>query len=374
MATTADDDEVRVTTRRARASLQVRSRARQGRSRVRASAVPILVASIAVTVSYALAYWMFGHQYPFFAPVCAWICLGFTADRDVRRVIELGIGVTLGVGLGEVLVGRIGTGAWQIGLVLGLSALIARFIDRGALMTTQAGVQAIVIIGLPLASTGGGLGRWTDALVGAAVAAVATALTPGDPRHAPRRIGAEGLVELASTLDAIAVGVRTGDRNDRERALLRGRASEPALEEWQTAARSALSTARVTANGRKYRQELTELVRTAVLVDRTMRTVRVVARRAISVPAGQEVERLADLLDHLGVATRELAEDVAAGRPPGRSRELILEVAGQADPGLLGSGDWQVQSLILILRSAIVDLAEAAGVEPQEARDALAPM
>ena len=371
---TTGDDEVRVTSRGARASLQLRSRARQGRSRVRSAAVPILVASIAVTVSYALSAWLFGHQYPFFAPVCAWMCLGFTAERDVRRVIELGIGVTLGVGLGEVLVGRIGTGAWQIGLVLGLSALLARFIDRGGLLATQAGVQAIVIIGLPLASTGGGLGRWTDALVGAAVAAVATALTPGDPRHAPRRIGGEGLVELADTLDAIADGVRSGDRTDKERALLRGRASEPALDEWQTAARSALSTARVTANGRRYRQELTELVRTAVLVDRTMRTVRVVARRAISVPAGQEVEHLADVLEHLAGATRELAEDVAAGRPPKRSKARILEVAGQADPGLLGSGDWQVQSLILILRSAIVDLAEAAGAEPQEARDALAPM
>lgn len=371
---TPGDDEVRVTSRSARISLQLRSRVRQGRSRVRSSAVPILVASVAVTVSYALSAWLFGHQYPFFAPVCAWVCLGFTAERDVRRVIELGIGVTLGVGLGEVLVGRIGTGAWQIGLVLGLSALLARFIDRGGLLATQAGVQAIVIIGLPLASTGGGLGRWTDALVGAAVAAVATALTPGDPRRAPRRIGGEGLVELADTLDAIADGVRSGDRSDKERALLRGRASEPALDEWQVAARSALSTARVTANGRRYRQELTELVRTAVLVDRTMRTVRVVARRAISVPAGQEVEHLADLLEHLGAATRELAEDVAAGRPPKRSKARILEVAGQADPGLLGSGDWQVQSLVLILRSAIVDLAEAAGVEPQEARDALAPM
>lgn len=91
-------------------------------------------------------------------------------------------------------------------------------------------------------------------------------------------------------------------------------------------------------------------------------------------PAGQEIEHLADVLDHLGAATRELAEDVAAGREPRRARELILEVAGQADPGLLGSGNWQVQSLILILRSAIVDLAEAAGVEPDEARDALAPM
>ena len=45
-----------------------------------------------------------------------------------------------------------------------------------------------------------------------------------------------------------------------------------------------------------------------------------------------------------------------------------------AHPGLLGTGDWQVQSLTLILRSAIVDLCETAGATPGEAREALAPM
>jgi uncharacterized membrane protein YgaE (UPF0421/DUF939 family) len=367
-------DDVRATGRATRTALLVRSRVRQGRSRVRSAALPVALAAVAAAASFALAQVLFGHQYPFFAPVCVWVCLGFSSDHSMRRVAELGIGVTVGVGLGEALLHVIGTGAWQIGLVLGSSALVARFIDRGALLTTQAGVQAIVIIGLPLASTGGGLGRWTDALVGAAVAFLATALTPGDPRRYPRRAGGEGLTELAATLDAIAHGVRTGDREDREAALIRGRASEPALDEWQSAARQSLATARVSANGRKYRKELVDMGRTAVLTDRTMRTVRVVARRALSLPDVPEVGTLADLLELLAKATRELAEDVSAGRDPKGTRELVLDVARRADPGELGSGAWQVQSLVLILRSAVVDLAEAAGVPPQDARDALSPL
>ncbi|SDD39053.1 Uncharacterized membrane protein YgaE, UPF0421/DUF939 family [Sanguibacter gelidistatuariae] len=357
-----------------RAGVQVRSRVRQGSTRVRAGFWPIIVVAVAASVSYGLSLQVLGHAYPFFAPVCVWICLGFTTDRSMRRVAELGIGVTVGVGLGELIVRAIGAGALQIGLVLALSALLARFIDRGALLTTQAGVQAIVIVGLPLASTGGGFGRWTDALIGAAVAFLVAAFTPGDLRRQPRRIGGEGLVELARTLEAVANGVRSGLPADREAALLRGRASEPALDEWQSVTREALENSRITANGRKYRAELVEIGRSAILVDRTMRTVRVIARRALSLPTGQAVEHLAVLLDDLAAAARELAEAVAAGKDTKSARAHILQIAASADPGALGSSDWQVQSLILILRSAIVDLHEASGASPEEARAALAPM
>ena len=90
-----------------------------------------------------------GHPYPFFAPVSAWIALGFTTDRSVRRVAELAVGVAIGVGLGDLLVHLIGNGAWQVAVVLFVAAILARFLDRGGMLTTQAGVQALVIVGLP---------------------------------------------------------------------------------------------------------------------------------------------------------------------------------------------------------------------------------
>jgi uncharacterized membrane protein YgaE (UPF0421/DUF939 family) len=352
----------------------LRSRVRQGRVRVRAAFFPVVQAAVAVSLSFSIAHWLLGHPYPFFAPVCAWIALGFTNERNVRRVAEIGIGVPIGVGFGELIAQFIGSGPLQMGLVLIVSALLARFLDRGQLLTTQAGVQAIVIVGLPVLSTGGGFGRWTDALVGAAVAFIVAALTPGDPRRQPRRLGGEALTDLAETLEDIARGVRSGEAGDREAALVRGRASEPALDEWQAATEEALATARVTANGRKYRAELAAMGRTALLADRTMRTVRVIARRALSVPTGPDAERFAAVLDTVAKATRIMAEDVAAGNDPVATRELLEEAAGKADPGLLGTGDWQIQSLILIVRSAIVDLGEAAGAGPEEARLWLVPM
>ncbi|MBD5786157.1 FUSC family protein [Cellulosimicrobium terreum] len=351
---------------------------RQGASRVRASLWPILQAAAAAGLAFGIARYGLGHVAPFFAPVSAWICLGFSQDRQLRRVLELAVGVAIGVGLGDLVVHAIGTGWWQVAVVLAVSALAARFIDRGAMLTTQAGVQAIVIVGLPAAQAGGPLGRWTDALVGGAVALAVAALTPGDPRRRPRTLGAEATSELAVVLETLARGLRSRDRADLEAALVQGRASEGALEEWQSAATSARELARVTAAGRPRRDELGELERQAVLVDRAMRSARVLARRALPVAAGasadgevHDLEGVADLVARFAAGTRVLAEAIGAGRDPAVAREVLVEVARGADPHVVGEGDWQVQSLVMILRSPVVDVLEAASATPEQARGAL---
>ena len=105
-----------------------------------------------------------------------------------------------------------------------------------------------------------------------------------------------------------------------------------------------------------------------------MRSVRVLARRAMPVAGGpdeRELDAVADLVARFGAGVHVLAEAVGAGRDPAVAREVLLEVAHSADPHALGDGDWQVQSLVMLVRSPIVDLLEAAGASPQQARDAL---
>ncbi|WP_265522915.1 FUSC family protein [Oerskovia flava] len=352
--------------------LLLRARIRQGASRVRVGFWPIVQASLAAGVAFAIAYYLLGHEYPFFAPVSAWVCLGFSQDRQVRRVLELAVGVAVGVGLGDLVVHVIGTGWWQVALVLAASALAARFIDRGPLLATQAGVQAIVIVGLPAVQGGGPLGRWTDALVGGAIALLAAALTPGDPRRRPRMLGAEATTELAETLDLLTRGLRSGDPDDLEAALVRGRASEPALEEWHASAVSARELARVRAVARKHRTELGDTERRAVLVDRAMRSTRVLARRSLASATGEhDLAPVAEITSRFAEAVRVLAEAIGAGRDPVVAREILLETAATLDPRVIGAGDWQVQSLVLLVRSPLVDVLEVAGVPPQAARDVL---
>ncbi|WP_460708512.1 FUSC family protein [Myceligenerans halotolerans] len=358
--------------RRALRVLVLRTRARQGWTRVRAGLIPIGQAAVAAGLAYLIATRMLGHAEPFFAPVAAWLCLGFSSQRDVRKVAELAVGVAVGVGMGDLIVHLIGSGWWQLTVVLFTSAVLARFIDSGPLLVIQAGAQAIIVVGLPAAS-GGPLGRWTDALVGGAVALLVAVLAPGDTRRRPRALGEQALTELAETLEVLARGMRERDASEARAALVRGRASEPVLEEWQTAARGARDLARVSV-GRRHRDELGRLEEQAVLTDRAMRSVRVLARRAAAVVAAEELHDIgpvADRVEAFAAGVRLLASDVGRGGAGLRARAALEQTAHAADPHAVGAGDWQVQSLVMLLRSPLVDMLEATGTGPEKARAAL---
>jgi len=365
------EDEAGLLTRlpsRALRLLLARTRLRQGLVRARAGLVPIAGATVAAAAAYLFAGQVLNHPQPFFAPIAAWACLGFTSQRSVRTVLELAIAVGLGVGAGDLVVHFIGTGWWQIGVVLFMAALVGRIVGPGALLTMQAGTQAIVIVGLPAAS-GGPLGRWTDALVGGAVALVVAVLLPGDTRRRPRALAVQATTELAEMLELTARGMRTGDVDSLVTALVRGRAADPVLDEWKSSARTAHELARVSV-GRSYREELGALEAQAVLLDRALRSVRVLARRA---PAAIEhdLTPVADLADRFAAGARLLASSLGAGGDAGPARALLRETAELCDPHRMGAGDWQVQSLVMLLRSPLVDALEAAGATPEEARAAL---
>ncbi|RMI13351.1 FUSC family protein [Cellulomonas triticagri] len=355
--------------------VQLAARVRQGRSRVRTAFVPVLQAVVAAGGAYAISYHLLGHTAPFFAPVSAWIALGFTADRDLRRVAELAVGVAIGVGLGDLVVHGIGTGPWQVALVLAGAALLARFLDRGPMLTTQAGVQAIVIVGLPaVGAAGGPVGRWTDALVGGLVALAVAALTPSDPRRRPRAQGRAAVEELAGMLRLLARGLRARSAPDVEDALIRGRASQPALDEWQDAARAARDLARVSPGSRRHRTELAWVGQSAVRVDRAVRNARVLARRSLATVEAEpphDLGAVADAVDRAALAADALAAALATGAEPLRSREELLRLAAELDPFTLTPDDWQAQSLVLLIRSLVVDLLEASGVDARTARETL---
>lgn len=352
--------------------LVVRARVRQGWSRVRGSFWPMVQASLAAGAAYGIGRYVLGHEMPFFAAIAAWVCLGFSFERDLRKVAEVAVGVAVGVGMGDLVVHLIGSGWWQLVSVMFVSALIGRFIDRGAVLASQAGTQAIVVAGLPILS-GGPFGRWTDALTGGLVALAVALLTPGDPRRGLRTAGATATSALADTLRMIATALRGADEEGLQAALVRARAAEPALQDWMESAHNASDQARVSVN-RRHRDEIVRLEKQAVLVERAMRSVRVLARRA-AVTVGHAdpalLDPVADLVERYAVGVQELASAVSRGTGLGAARAALEEVGHAADPHTLGAGAWEVQSLVMLLRSPVVDTLEAAGATGQEARAAL---
>lgn len=352
--------------------LQAQARTRQGAARVRRALVPVLVASAAAAVAWAVAVNLLGHTNPFFAPVSAWVALGFSVDRHPRRVAELAAGVAVGVLLGDLLVNVIGTGPVQVGAVLGVAALVARFLDRGVLLTTQAGVQAIVIVALPAAQAGSPLGRWVDALVGGGIALLVTALWPQDPRRRVRHLAEEGLEEVAQVLGDLGRGLLAVDDEAVEDALVRGRASQPTLDQWRSVAADARAGARVSPAHRRHRGELLDLEAAAVRADRAMRNARVLVRRCRPLLDGHhDLTELGDLVGDVARATGELAVAVGGGAVPAAARARLHAAAERSDPRALAPEDWHVQGVVLLVRSVVVDLLETAGVAPGEARSHL---
>jgi hypothetical protein len=138
---------------------------------------------------------------------------------------------------------------------------------------------------------------------------------------------------------------------------------------------AASDQARVSVN-RVHRDELLRLETQAVLVERSMRSVRVLARRApTSIRHATAADRaaLADLLDRYAAGARLLASAMDTGQEPVVARTTLADVARHADPHALAA-DWGVQALVLLLRSPVVDTLEAAGAGPEEARAALSEL
>jgi hypothetical protein len=181
-------------------------------------------------------------------------------------------------------------------------------------------------------------------------------------------------IELVGMLRTLARGLRTRTVQDVEDALVRGRASQPALDDWHDGAANARELARLSPAWRRHRAEVGALGQSAVHVDRAMRNARVLARRSRSVVAAETTHELlgvASAVDDLARGTDALGTAMMTGATPVQARTELLAVTRRLDPFVLAPDDWLVQSLVLLLRSLAVDLLEAAGVSPIEARAAL---
>ena len=104
---------------------------------------PLLVQS---AVGAGLAYWvaseLLGHDQPFFAPVAAIVGLGASYRQRGRRAVEIVIGVAIGVGVGDLVVALVGPSIFVLVLAVLVAMSLAVFLDVGALVVTQAGVQS----------------------------------------------------------------------------------------------------------------------------------------------------------------------------------------------------------------------------------------
>ena len=360
-----------------RARSFLRNRTRVGFRRSTNSVIPAIQMTVCAVGAYAFAEQVLGHSGPLFAATSSMIALGFTRDPRLRRVLEVGLGCTLGIALGDVLLALFGTGIWQAAVVLFVSILLARFLDSGTIFTTQLGLQSLLVVLLP-APEGGPFTRSVDAIVGGLFALVIVVLAPKDPRKEPKTNVRELLGELAAVLRESATALTRSDPTLAWHALIRARNCQPLMDGLSGSMGAAQEVARLSPAYRRHRHELGELLGSIDSIDLAVRNSRVFTRRLTSVinhaaltdeavqELSQVIEDTADAVDMLG---RALSASSAQERELSlrRAREDLAAIATRLHPRLLRIQRLEGEGLVLLYRPFIVDLLEAAGLPHDEA-------
>jgi uncharacterized membrane protein YgaE (UPF0421/DUF939 family) len=345
--------------------VDVRGVAARTLSRVRTGAWPAAQCGLAASLAWAFSVHVLGHPQPFFASVAAVVALGLRAGQRLRRTAELALGVAIGVLVGDLLVGVIGSGTWQIGVVVTAGLIIAVAFGGSGLVVTQSGLQAVFVVALPR-SPNSGFHRWQDAMVGGGFALLVAALLSTDPWREARRLRTTFLTELAATLHETADGLRVGSSERVAATLERARRMEPALAEWQ----DALVTGRETSRLSPLREDRADFWSTNQQLTRGLtratRNLRVLVRRVLAaLQAGQTLPPcLPDLLD-------ELAASLDATLTGEQACARLLDIAAKLDPVALGATSLAGQIAVGQLRVAVVDLLEGLGLEHDRARNTL---
>jgi uncharacterized membrane protein YgaE (UPF0421/DUF939 family) len=348
--------------------------ARRGRSdlearflRLRQRSFLIGQVAVAAAVAWFVAHDLLDHPQPFFAPVAAIVSLGISYGQRLRRVVEVTVGVAVGVAVADVFVRVAGTGVWQVALVVALSMTAAVLLDGGPLIATQAAVQSVVVVTLlPMPSQG--FSRWTDAVIGGAVALVAAAVAPQSPLRRPREEAARVLDELAGLLHDAAAAGRAGDPAQAEAALARARATDKALDDLRAAAAEGLDVVRSSPFRRRHRAQVEGVAELAEPVDRAVRNARVLARRIAAATryAEQIPPGYLDLVDDLGEVTGHLADALTQRRPTADLRPELERLA-RATSTASQSAAMSATVVLAQVRSIVVDLLELTGLDQDEA-------
>ena len=350
-----------------------RTSARARVRRLQAKVWQIGQCAVAAAVAWFVAADVFGHPTPFFAPVAAVVALGTSYGQRLRRVLEVTVGVAVGVFLADLLVVWLGSGAWQIGLIVALAMSSALLLGSGQLFVTQAAVQSIVIAGLTVGPSQAFI-RWTDALIGGVVALVAATVVPAAPLRRPREQAAVVVRKISALLRAAGEVMDDGESARAMELLADARSTDSLIRELQAAADEGLSVVESSPFRVRHRAGLRSMAELVDPLDRALRSTRVLVRQtAVAAYHRRPVPRsYAMLARDLADAADAVAGELGANRVSTAAQPALLAVAdatGQVDR----SEVLAAEAVLAQLRSVVVDLLMVTGMDQLESTDALPP-
>lgn len=342
-------------------------------SALRFASLRIVQICLAAGVAWLIAAKVIGHSEPFFAPISVVLVLGLAIERRGRRAYEIALGVALGIAIADFIVLGLGTGTWQLMLIIGLAVSAAVLAGGGVMLVNQAAISAVLVATLPAPDLVDSTHRFIDALIGGGVALAANAITPVDPVRLVRRYLEPLLSRLSGTLVDIADALEHSSHEEIVAALDRARALDPAVREMKIAVEAGQETIWLAPTRRRFRGQVDQLAAAAEPIDLMIRNTRVLARAC---------QRAIDLDENIPPVVpdsiRDLATAVARldshlGGAPARSatREAALRAAAKATASLEVTANLSVSVIVGQVRSAATDLLLSLGMTHDEAIEAV---
>ncbi|WP_231933691.1 FUSC family protein [Micromonospora coxensis] len=356
----------------AMAELRHRSRAtlHDRLHRVRMALGLAVQAGLAAALSWIFAHEVLNNPQPVFAPISAVGTLAASVGQRLRRTVELIIGVAVGVFLGDVLIYFLGTGGWQLGLVVTSAILLTIFFGGSVAVVIQAAATAVLIVTLSPSVQDLEIPRFVDAFVGGGIALLVTAvLLPLNPLRVINRAARPALDLLAGQLDVCAEALRKRDRGSAQRALERLRENKEELAAFTEAIEGAKETSTLSPARWHRRSELTHYAEAADPIDRAMRNSGTLIRRAVTMIEDEEPipEPMPDAVAHLAESVRLLRHEFAVGAEPEQARERSLRAVSEAGRAYAQGVGFSGSVVIAQVRTTASDLMVASGIDQEEA-------
>lgn len=347
--------------------------------RLRADWLRIVEATFAAAVAWVIAVHLLRHPQPFFAPAAALIVLGVTRGQRLQRAAEIVIGVAVGVFLADLITHALGRQSVATLVVLvALSLTTAILLGGGPILAVQATVSAVYVAVVAQPDHTLGLSRFTDALIGGAVALAVNQL----PLHrSPVRVLVQeaGAVfdRLAAVLLEVADALAEHDPDKAQPALRKARGTDAEVVKFREAIGAGFDALRLEPWQRRRRQPLFQRYEhLAQQLDYAVRNTRVLARNVLAFTRGEAAtpEPLPEAIRELARAVQALSVEVAASAvlgddEPGDVRQHALIAVRTASRALAPGVPLPVAGIVWQVRSTAVDLLVGTGMELADVLD-----
>ncbi|WP_084721768.1 FUSC family protein [Rhodococcus marinonascens] len=343
------------------------------------SALPILQCAVAAGSAWWVATVIIGHPSPFFAPIAAVVSLGLSLGARLRRSVELVAGVTIGIGIGDLLIAVIGTGTWQITLVVGLAMSAAVLLNSGPIFSMQAASSAVLVATLLPPGDIAGIDRMVDALTGGLVGIAVVALIPTHPVGRARKQAANVLGTAAEVMQLVADGLLSNDDKPIEDALRKARTTQDSIDALREQIAGGREISRISPLYWNTRGRLDRLAAVADPLDNALRNMRVLARRSLTLVRDDEIlnPRLVDQVEKLAhsVETLKLMALADPGQQPDQAEaaRVLRSVASGLKPELVENAGLSATVVFAQVRSLTVDFLQVSGLKRISAIATLPP-